>query len=657
MTESTADAAPKKSKKTTRKFKADVSRVLHLVVNSLYSNREIFLRELISNASDAIDRIKHRSLTEEGLVGEDEALEIKVWADEDAGLLHIADNGSGMTRDELITNLGTVAHSGTLRFLEEVEKSGGDARFIGQFGVGFYSAFLVADKVEVLTKPAGDGEALLWTSDAQESFTIESSTREGRGTTITLHLGEEHRHYATYWELSNLIRRYSDYVGHPILLAGKPDWGAPTPDDEAEDGVIDVTDDTPKFEKVNEAGALWTRPASELEDDNYKEFYRHLTHDWEEPAAWNHFKIEGTQLFSGILFLPKKPAPDMLQRDAKRGVRLFVKRVFIMDEAKELVPEWLRFVRGVIDSDDLPLNVSRELVQDSATVRSIRKQVTKKSLDMLKKLANDDADAYNEAWVHYGTVLKEGMHMAPEFSKQLSGLVRWRSTGVDGLTSLDDYVERMPEGQDVIYFALGESESALRSGPHLEALKKKGFEVLLMTDPIDEWAVNSLAEYDEKKLVSAMKADLDLGETEEEKKEVEDKADAFKSLTERIQAVLEDSVSEVRLSGRLVDSPACLVVPEGANHAFLDRLLRAHDKTMAKTKRILEINPAHALINNIQGLHDKDAESAQVTEWIELLYDQVLLTEGSPIEDPNRLARRMTALLEQASSAALQANA
>jgi molecular chaperone HtpG len=650
----TSAEAPKKSKKTTRKFKADVSKVLHLVVNSLYSNREIFLRELISNSSDAIDRIKHRSLTEEGLVGADEEFEIKVWGDEEAGLLHIADNGSGMTRDELITNLGTVAHSGTMRFLEEVETNGGDARFIGQFGVGFYSAFLVADKVTVTTQAPG-GEALRWVSDAQESFTIEAAERDGRGTTITLQLAEDHKRFATYWELNQLIRRYSDYVGHPIMLAGKPDWSAPKEDEEAEDGVIDVTDDTPQFEKVNEAGALWTRPQGELEDDNYKEFYKHLTHDWEDPAAWNHFKIEGTQLFSGILFLPKKPPQDMFQRESKRGVRLFVKRVFIMDDAEELVPVWLRFVKGVVDSDDLPLNVSRELLQDSATIRSIRKQISKKSLDMLKKLANDDGEAYAEAWAQYGTVLKEGMHLAPEFNKQLSGLVRWRSTGVDGLTSLEDYVERMPEGQDVIYFALGESESALRTGPHLEALKKRGFEALLMTDPIDEWAINGLGEYDEKKFVSAMKADLDLGETEEEKKEVEEKVEGFKSLTERIKSVLDDSISEVRLSGRLIDSPACLVIPEGANHAFLDRLLRAHDKSMAKTKRILEINPAHALITNIQVLHGKDAESPKVTEWIELLYDQVLLTEGSPVDDPNRLARRMTALLEQASSAAIEA--
>jgi molecular chaperone HtpG len=311
----------------------------------------------------------------------------------------------------------------------------------------------------------------------------------------------------------------------------------------------------------------------------------------------------------------------------------------------------------VIDSDDLPLNVSRELLQDSATVRSIRKQVSKKSLDMLMKLANDDEEAYAEAWAQYGVVLKEGMHLAPEFNKQLASLVRWRSTGVDALTSLEDYVERMSEDQDVIYYALGESEAALRSGPHLEALKKKGCEVLLMTDPIDEWSVGGLGEFDGKKFVSAMKADLDLGETDEEKKEAEEKKDSFKSLTERVQEILEEQVQSVRLSARLIDSPACLVVPDGMNHAFLDRLLRAHDKSMPKAKRILELNPGHPFITNIQVLHDKDAESKQVTEWIEMLYDQVLLTEGSPVDDPNRLARRMTALLEQASSAAIEQQA
>jgi len=630
-------------KKSTRKFQAEVSRLLHLVVNSLYSNKEIFLRELISNSSDAIDKLRVLSLGDDSVVADD-TFQIKVWADKEAGTITIADNGVGMTKDELIQNLGTVAHSGTLAFLEQMKESG-DAQLIGQFGVGFYSAFLVADDVTVTTQ-GSDGEAWTWKSDAQESYTIEPAERDGRGTSIVLHLKDDATEYADAWRLKNLVRKWSDYVAHPILV-GEPPWGE---EDDAE--LIDGL----KWDQANKATAIWQRPAEEVEDAEYTEFYKHLSHDMSDPVAWNHFRVEGRQLFTGLLYVPGKPPMDLFQRDHQRGVRLFVNRVFILDDAEELVPVWLRFIKGVIDSDDLPLNVSRELLQDSAVTKTIRKQIVKKTLDRLKTLAADDAEAYAGFWENFGAVLKEGLHTehARKDKDRIAKLLRYHSSASDEWTSLEAYVERMPEGQEDIYYVVGESVTALTDSPHLEALKKKGYEVLFMTDPIDEWAVEGLGEFDGKNLVSATKADLDLGEDDEEaKKELEEKTGELGGLLERFQSVLGEAVSEVRLSTRLTDSPACLVVPDGGQGAYLERLLKSHDPNMPTVARILEVNADHPLIRNLQTLVDNQPDSASIGEWMELLHDQVLLTEGSPIPDPNRMARRMTALMQQASAAAI----
>jgi molecular chaperone HtpG len=624
-------------KKTQRKFKAEVSRLLHLVVNSLYSNKEIFLRELVSNSSDAIDRLKLAALTDDSLLGDDESLGIRISSDDQERTVTISDNGIGMTRDELIKNLGTVAHSGTLAFLAQAEHS--DSRFIGQFGVGFYSAFIVADKVQVISRPAGDeAEAWSWTSDASESFTVAPAERAERGTTVILYLRDDQDEFLDTWRLRSLVNRYSDYVSHPILLP-KEAAGEDTDGD--------------GFEQVNEGSALWQRSASELSDEQYAEFYKHLCHDWTPPLARTHFKIEGKQLFTGLLFLPSKPPADLFQREHRRGVRLFVNRVFIMDDCEELVPVWLRFMRGVVDSDDLPLNVSRELLQDSAIVRVIRKQVIKKTLDMFEALARDNDEDYLSAWTHYGLVLKEGLHLAPEQRGKLSKLLRYRSSAVDGLTSLAEYVERMPEGQSDIYYVLGESEAAVASSPHLESLKAKGYEVLYMTDPIDEWAVQGLGDFEEHALVSAQDADLELDESDESKAAREEHEEAFKPLFERMKGVLDDQISELRLSARLTDSPCCLVVPPGGQHAYLERLLRAQDQNLPRTRRILEVNPLHPLVINLRQLHELQPESDQVTAWIETLHDQVLLGEGTPLVDPSRMARRVTQLLEQASSSAL----
>jgi molecular chaperone HtpG len=626
------------TKKSTRKFQADVSRLLHLVVNSLYSNKEIFLRELISNSSDAIDRLKLAALTDDSVLADgEEAQSIRISTDRDANTITIEDDGVGMTRDELAKNLGTVAHSGTLKFLEEAE---GDAKLIGQFGVGFYSSFLVSDRVDVVSRAAGSDEAWKWSSDAKETYTLEPAERDGRGTTVTLHLADEHSEYVDAWRLRTLISRYSDYVSHPIELL-EPKYG--------DDGEA-----TTEWSQVNEAAALWQRSGSDLTDEQYNEFYQHLTHDFTEPLARTHFKIEGTQLFTGLLFIPGRAASDLFWRNKAYGVRLFVKRVFIMDDADELVPGWLRFIKGVIDSDDLPLNVSRELLQESRITRTIRKQVVKKTLEMLKKLAEDDSEKYLTFWTHFGAVFKEGLHEDPTIGSKMAPLLRYRGSANEGMTSLAEYVERMPEGQEAIYYALGETEAVVAASPHLEALRSKGFEVLYMTDPIDEWAIQALGEFDGKKLVSAAQADLGLDESDEEKVEREEAETELKELIARFAEVLDEQVAEVRLSSRLTDSPACLVVPEGGSHAHLERLLRAHDPTAPQTKRILEVNPTHPLIRNLHLLHSSSADSEHVTSWIEMLFDQTLLAEGSPVVDPGRLARRMTALLEDASSVAIE---
>jgi molecular chaperone HtpG len=623
------------AKKSTRKFQAEVSRLMHLVVNSLYSNKEIFLRELVSNASDALDKQRLAALQDDSLADEDAAL-IRIWPDADNNRLLIEDNGIGMSKDELAKNLGTVAHSGTLKFLEEHQ---GDASLIGQFGVGFYSSFLVADRVTVTSRRAGSDEAWTWSSDAKETYTIEPGERATHGTTIALHMNDEQGEYLDSWRLRALVKQYSDYVSHPIELQ-KQHYGEDAPE-------------APEWEQVNTGAPLWQRPSDSVEDDEYRSFYKGLTHDFEDPAVWTHFTVEGRQLFKGLLYVPKAPPFDLFQRDHKRGVRLFVKNVFILEDAEDLVPVWLRFVRGVIDSDDLPLNVSREMLQDSNVTRTIKKQVIKKTLDRLKKLATDDVEAYTSFWETFGAVMKEGLHLDMDSKGRLAPLLRFHSTHGEGWTSLADYVERMGEDQKAIYYVIGESEAAVSGSPHLEALKKRGLEVLYMTDAIDEWAVDALKTFDDKPLVSVMKADLDLEETDEDKAKKEAAQGELEGLVARITDVLGDAIAEVRLSSRLTDSPACLVVPEGGQHAYLERLMRSHDPKAQRTKRILELNPEHPLVGNMNKLHGLQPESVRLTEWIELLYDQVLLTEGSPVEDPNRLARRMTSLLQQASDAEL----
>jgi molecular chaperone HtpG len=646
----TTETTPPTASRETLRFQAEVNQVLHLVIHSLYSHKEVFLRELISNASDALDKLRFRATTEPDLLKDDDALEIRIIPDKDKGTITIEDTGVGMTRQELADNLGTIARSGSRAFLDalgQAGKSPRDVNLIGQFGVGFYSAYLVADHVEVVSRPAGGSAsgasdvASRWISDAKDTFTLEPADRARRGTSVTLHLKEDQKHFLDEWQLRDLVHRYSDYVSHPIQLQAGPR------------GSDEVT---PKLETINRASALWQRPKSEITDENYDDLYRHLTHDHQAPLARTHFRVEGTQEFVGLLFIPRaRPAFDLHQ--GRRGVRLFVKRVFVMDDAEELLPEWMRFVRGVVDSDDLPLNVSREVLQDSAIVRAIRKQLTKKTLDLLEDMAKDKPEDYSTFWMAFGPSVKAGVHIDWENRERLARLARYHSTHGDELTSLADYVKRMPQGengQDAIYYAVGDSVRTLASSPHLEAVRKKGWEVLYMTDPIDQMATESLGAFEGKRLVSVMQGDLKLGEaqSEEQKKAREETEASLKPLLDRVRSVLQEQVQEVRLSDRLTDSPCCLVVPEGANHAFLERVLKTHGHKVAPSKRILEVNGEHPLVKSLKALFERDPAGTKITEWIEMLYDQALLTEGSPLDDPNRFARRLTALMEQAAAQA-----
>lgn len=641
-----------KTKKTDKisshKFQAEVSSVLNLVINSLYSNKEIFLRELISNASDAIDRLKFRAISEPDLLADNPDLVIQLKVDKDAKTITVWDNGIGMTEDQLVSDLGTIAHSGSQDFLAQMAKlqSEGDTiNLIGQFGVGFYSSYLVSDLVTVITRPAGQTEAYKWTSDGVDSFTIEKVEREQPGTTVILHVRDEHEEFLNDWRLRMLVSRYSDFVSHPIQM--EEVVPVPSEDDDAEDKESTGEEKTETvFTTLNQASALWQRSKDEITDEQYNEFYTHVSHDWEPPLAQTHFQIEGTQMFTGLLFLPKRRPFDLFDRDRRRGLRLYVSRVFIMDDCEELLPPWLRFLRGVVDSDDLPLNVSRELLQDSKVTQIIRKQVIKKTLDLLDEIAKEKSDDYGEFWNNFGVVLKEGLHHDARYRDRLAKLLRYSSSKGEGLVSLEEYVERMAEGQEDIFYLPGYHQKIVEDSPHLEALKSRGYEILFFTDPIDHWVAQALTEFDGKKLVSALTSDLKLDGEEDPDKDKQD--EKLKPLLERFEKTLSDRVSKVQISNRLTTSPVCLVIPKGGVPSHIERLLQANMQEVTETKRILEINPTHPLIANLTGIHEKNPELDKVNGWIEMLFDQALLAEGSPISDPGRFATQMTELMQAA---------
>jgi molecular chaperone HtpG len=621
-------------------FQAEVSQVLRLVIHSLYSHKEIFLRELISNASDALDKLRFRAVTAPELFEGDSTLAIRIRVDPEHGTLTIDDTGNGMSEEELVRDLGTVAHSGSRAFLEQLAASGNknkDARLIGQFGVGFYSAYLVADRVEVVSRPAGAGaSAHRWISEGKDTFTIEPAERATRGTAITLFLREDQKEFLDDWRLRELIKRYSDYVSHPIQLAAAP----------APKGEAAGADAKPEFETVNRASALWQRPKSEITDAEYDEFFQHVAHGHggeEKPLLRSHFKVEGSQEFAGLLYVPRERPLELRFGMKHRGVRLYVKRVLIMEDCDELVPEWMRFVVGVIDSDDLPLNVSREILQESSAVRTIKKQVVKHVIDGLESLASERAEDYATFWKNFGVFVKEGIANDFEHRERLGKLLRYETTNGDGLSSLAEYTARMKEGQPAIYYAIGESKKVLEGAPHLEGLRQRGYEVLFMCDPIDQWTAESLRTFEGKPLVSAMRADLKIEEKEEDKKAREVVEGALGSVLSRARAVLGAKVKEVRFSDRLTDSPCCLVIAGQGAHTYVERLLREAGRDVPKSERILELNPRHVVLRNLEILVERG--DPQVSEWLELLYDQALVAEGAPLEDPAAFSRRVTSLL------------
>ncbi len=654
-------------------FQAEVNEVLSIVVNSLYSNREVFLRELISNASDALDKLSFRGLTDHDLTTAD--LSIDLIPSKDAKTLTIRDNGIGMTRQEVIDNLGTIARSGSKNLMRSLTgEQSKDLALIGQFGVGFYSAFLVADKVTVTTRSAGEeGEATLWESEAKGEYSVGDSGRERPGTNVILHLKEDAGEFLDEWTLKNLVRKYSDYVRYPIRLQVSRE--KPVGDEKKEDGTP-VTETTLEWETINSASALWTRPRSEISDEQYEEFYKHLAHDWDKPRARTHFKVEGTHELTGLLFVPGRRPFDLFDRKP-RGVRLFVKRVFIMEDCEELLPEYLRFVRGVVDSEDLPLNVSRELLQQDRTTQFIKKQVVGKVLGLLEELADEgetevsaaategegegDGDGgsdeeprrihrYHEFWQDFGVVLKEGVHLDHGNRERLIKLLRYRSSAGAELTSLAEYVARMPADQPSIYYVTAASADAAANSPHIEALRQRGYEVLYMTDAIDEWVVESIPEFEDKKLVAAAKGSLDLPASDEDKKKQESQSTELEGMLGKIKETFGDHVKDVRLTDRLTDSPACLVSDEHGMSPQLERALRASGQEVPPQKRILELNPEHAVVRALQSMADDAERGDDFKRWSQLLFDSALVAEGSLPDDPTRLARGIAALMQDAAA-------
>ena len=620
-------------------FQTEVKQLLHLMIHSLYSNKEIFLRELVSNASDACDKLRFESIDNPELLEGDGEMRIRVEYDQEKRTVTISDNGIGMTRDEAVSNLGTIARSGTKEFFSQLTgDKQKDAQLIGQFGVGFYSSFIVAEKVSVLSRKAGtpETEGVLWESEGQGEFDVAPAEKADRGTSITLYLREDEAEFADGFRLRSVLRRYSDHISLPVQMR-KEEW-----DEEKQEQIK-----SNEWETVNQANALWTRSRNEIEDEQYIEFYKHIAHDFEEPLAWSHNRVEGRTEYTQLLYVPKKAPFDMWDRDAKHGVKLYVKRVFIMDDAEQLLPSYLRFVRGVVDSADLPLNVSREILQESRDVRSIREGSARRILGLLEDLAENQPEKYTEFWQNFGQVLKEGVGEDAGNKERIAGLLRFASTHNDSdvqNVSFADYIARMKEGQDKIYYVTADSYSAAKHSPHLEVFKKKDIEVLLLSERVDEWMLSFLNEFDSKALVSVAKGGLDLADLadEQEKEQQEKVAEEFKPFVEKLQSALGDKVKAVRITSRLVDSPACVVVDENEMSPHLLRMLQAAGQPAPDLKPILEINPDHSLIARIS-----DAADTDFSDWAALLLDQAMLAEGAALDEPAAFVQRMNRLLLQ----------
>jgi len=627
--------------KETLDFQAEVSQVLNLMIRSLYSNKEIFLRELISNASDAAEKLRFEALTDEALFEDDPEPRIRVEYDKERRTVTISDNGIGMNRQEVTETIGTIASSGTRQFIESMTgDQSKDSQLIGQFGVGFYSSFIVAEKVTLITRRAGLGpeHGVRWESAGEGSYSLETVEKAGRGTDVILHLREDESEFLDGFRIRSVIGKFSDHIAMPIEMLKEH---YPSPDGEEEKDV------TPEWEAVNKGSALWMRSKSEISDEEYAEFYKHVSHDFDEPLAHAHNRVEGTNEYTSLLYIPKRAPFDLWDRDQKHGIKLYVRRVFIMDEADKLLPHYLRFVKGIVDSDDLPLNVSREILQHDRKIDAIRSANVKRILGLLEKMAKDDSEKYAEFWNQFGKVMKEGP--AEDFAnkERVSGLLRFASTEVEGdeqSVSLDAYIERMNEGQEKIYFISADSMPAARHSPHLEIFRKKGVEVLLLVDRVDEWLVSHLTEYKGKQLQSVAKGQLDLGELEdkEEKEEQEKANEANKGLLERLQKSLgEELVKEVRVSHRLTDSPACLVVEDFDMSANLARMLKQAGQDVPSSKPIMEVNTGHPLVGRL----DAESDEERFSDLARVLFDQALLAEGGQLEDPASFVSRLNHLM------------
>ena len=637
-----------------KEFKTEVQQLLDLVIHSLYSNKDIFLRELISNGSDAIDRLRFEALSNKELIKDDPEFRIKLFVDNEAKTLRIEDNGIGMTRDELEENIGTIARSGTRQFMEELKKSKAKAspELIGQFGVGFYSAFMVADNVILKTRPATGDESWTWESSGDGSYEISEGGRDKRGTEITLHLNESSRDYIVEFRLRQIIKKYSDFVEYPVVMdiirdetpmddEGKPKEGA--------EKQTTVTEET-----LNSMKAIWMRPKSEVKKEEYNEFYKHVSHDYTDPLKTIHYSAEGKIEFKALLYLPAKAPFDMFQQEGtKHGIHLYVKRIFIMDNCEALLPRYLRFAKGVVESNDLPLNVSREILQEDVIIKKIEKSVTTKILSELKSMMKKSEEDYLGFYREFGKVLKEGIEVDPTNKDKIKDLLLFESSRTEPgkYVSLKEYTERMVLDQKEIYYITGTSRSAVENSPHLEVFKKKEIEVLFMIEPVDEFILSGFGEYDKKKLRSIAQGDIDLG-TEEEKKIADEQkketSGKYKKLIKKVQDSLKDYVKEVRLSDRLTDSASCLVTDDGDMNPQMERIFAAMNQPVPETKRILELNPDHPVIETMNDLFAADKKNPKLADYSELLYDQALLTEGIAIKDPARFARLVTDLMVQA---------
>ncbi len=622
--------------KETLGFQAEVKQLLHLMIHSLYSNKEIFLRELISNASDAADKLRFEALSDASLYGTDADLKIRVSFDKAARTLTVSDNGVGMSRDEVVANIGTIAKSGTREFFQALTgDQAKDAHLIGQFGVGFYSSFIVADRVTLVTRRAGlaAGDAVRWESDGGGEYSIEAVEKQERGTEVTLHLREGEDELLDDFRLRALIRKYSDHIAIPIRMA-KSAW-----DEEKKEHKPTGEDET-----VNQASALWARSKSDISEEQYQEFYKHVAHDFETPLAWTHNKVEGRHEYTQLLYLPSHAPFDLYDRTHRHGIKLYVRRVFIMDDAEQLLPAYLRFVRGVVDSNDLPLNVSREILQQSKDIEAIRSGCTKRVLALLEDLAQNQKDKYAGLWKEFGLVLKEGVGEDHANKEKIAALLRFASTHNDSeeqTVSFADYLARMKPGQEKIYFVTADYFLAAKNSPHLEVFRKKGIEVLLLAERVDEWLVSNLTEFEGKPLVSVARGDLDLGklEDEAEKKEQEKQAGEYKDLTDRIKAALAEQVKEVRVTLRLTSSPACLVSDQYDMGGNLARILKAAGQKVPESKPIMEINPGHPLVQRLK------YEETHFADWSQVLFDQALLAEGGQLEDPAGFVKRLNELM------------